>query len=66
MMLLFLIGTSGQLGDSSSDDCNGVIIALATLLVIAIIGLVISIVIIVILVVKLKQSRCVVTSIHSM
>ena len=54
-------------GDDS-DDNNGVIIALATVMVIAIIGLVISIVINVFLGVKLKQSRCVVTSsyIHSM
>ena len=51
---------------SSSDDNNGVIIALATVMVIAIIGLVISIVINVFVVRKLKQSRCVVTSIHSM
>ena len=52
-------------GDDS-DDNNGVITALATLLAIAVIGLVISIVINVFLVVQHKQSRCVVTSIHSM
>ena len=49
-----------------SDDNNGVIIALVTLLVIAVIGLVISVVINVFFVVQHKQSRCVVTSIHSM
>ena len=52
--------------DGSSDDNNGVIIALATLLAIAVIGLVISVVINVFLVVQRKQSRCVVTSIHCM
>ena len=51
-------------GDDS-DDINGVNIALATVMVIAVIGLVISIVINVIVIVKLKQSRCVVTSIQS-
>ena len=66
MMLLFLIVTSTHSSDSSSDDCNGVNIALVTLLVIAVIGLVISIVINVFVIRKLKQSRCVVTSIHSM
>ena len=50
----------------SSDDNAGVIIALATVMVIAIIGLVISIVINVCFVVQSKQSRYVVTSIHSM
>ena len=40
--------------------------ALAILLAIAVIGLVISVVIIIFFVVKLKQSRCVVTSIHCM
>ena len=52
--------------DSGSDDNNGVIIALATLLAIAVIGLVISVVINVFLVVQRKQSRCIVTSIHCM
>ena len=52
-------------GDNT-DDNNGVNIALATIMVIAIIGLVTSIVINVFVIVKLKQSRCVVTSIHSM
>ena len=62
-MLFINIGASS---DGSSDDNNGVIIALATLLAIAIIGLVISVVINVFLVVQHKQSRCVVTSIHCM
>ena len=52
--------------DSGSDDNNGAVIALATLLAIAVIGLVISVVINVFLVVQRKQSRCVVTSIHCM
>ena len=71
--VIVLIVTSSQPSDSSCDcscDCssddNGVIIALATLLAIAVIGLVISIVINVFFVVQRKQSRCVVTSIHSM
>ena len=41
------------------DDDNGLITALATLLVIAVIGLVISIVIIVFFVLQCKKSRCV-------
>ena len=49
-----------------SDDNNKVNIALVAIMIIGVIGLVISIVINVILAVKLKQSRCVVTSIHSM
>ena len=56
------------LEDKSGDDSdvnNGVIITLATLLVIAVIGLMISIVINVFFVVQRKQSRCVVTSIYS-
>ena len=65
MMSLFLIVTSSQSTDSCSDDCNGVNIALATVMAIAIIGLVISIVINVFVIRKLKQLRCVVTSIHS-
>ena len=60
---MFSVGASS---DGSSDDNNGVIIALATIATIAVIGLVISVVINVFLVVKLKQSRCVVTSIHCM
>ena len=51
-------------GDNT-DDNNGVNIALATIMVIAIIGLVTSIVINVFVIVKLKQARCVVTSILS-
>ena len=43
------------------DDDNGLVTVLATLLVIATIGLVISIVINVFLVVQRKKSRCVVT-----
>ena len=62
-ILLFSIEISN---DGSSDDNNGVIIALAALLAIAVIGLVISVVINVFLVVQRKQSRCVVTSIHCM
>ena len=42
IVLMVLLVTSS---DGSSDDCNGVNIALITLLVIAIIGLVISVVI---------------------
>ena len=56
------------LEDKSGDDSdvnNGVIITLATLLVIAVIGLMISIVINVFFVVQRKRSRCVVTSIYS-
>ena len=49
--------------EDDSDVNNGVIIGLATLLVIAVIGLVISIVVIVFFVVQRKRSRCVVTSI---
>ena len=56
----FSVETSFTCDDS--DDNNGVIIALATLLVIAIIGLVISIVVNVFLVVQRKKSRCVVSS----
>ena len=56
---MFLIEVSG---DSGSDDNNVVIIALATSLAIAVIGLVISVVINVI---QHKQSRCVVTSIYN-
>ena len=74
---LFLIGRSNDSscacdgdsdqsdGDSDqSDGNNGVTIALATLLIIAVIGLVISVVINVFFVVQNKQSRCVVTSIR--
>ena len=56
------------LEDKSGDDSDvniGVIIGLATLLVIAVIGLVTSIVINVFFIMQRKQSRCVVTSIHS-
>ena len=56
------------LEDKSGDDSdvnNGVIITLATLLVIAVIGLMISIVINVFFVVQRKRSRCVVTSMYS-
>ena len=60
VLLLFSIEISS---DGCSDDNNVVIIALATLLAIAVIGLVISVVI---NVVQRKQSRCVVTSIHCM
>ena len=58
----------GCYGDECDDsgDINGVITALVTLLVIAVIGLVISIVINVFFVVQCKQSRCVVTIMHSM
>ena len=63
--MAMLFSTGEKCGDDS-DDNNGVIIALATLLVIAIIGLVISIVVNVLFVVQRKQSRCVVTSMHSM
>ena len=55
--------TEEKCGDDS-DDNNGVITALATLMVIAVIGLVISVVINVLFVVQRKQSRCVVSSIH--
>ena len=60
LVLLFMVE---DLDDSENN--NGVIIALATLLVIVVIGLVISVVINVLFVVQRKQSRCVVTSIHS-
>ena len=60
-----LFSTEEKCEDDSYDN-NGVIIALATLLVIAIIGLVISIVFNILLVVQRKKSRCVVTSMHSM
>ena len=60
LVLLFLVE---DLDDSENN--NGVIIALTTLLVIVVIGLVISVVINVFFVVQRKQSRCVVTSIHS-
>ena len=60
-MLLLLEDKSGD----DSNDNNGVIIGLATLLVIAVIGLMISIVINVFFVVQRKRSRCVVTSIYS-
>ena len=53
---------SAEADSNDSDDNNGVIIALATVMAIAVIGLVISIVINVFIIVKLKQSRCVVTS----
>ena len=58
-LICFLIGANC---DSCSNDYNGIIIALATLLTIAIIGLVISVVINVFLVVQHKQSRFVVTN----
>ena len=59
MLLLSFIEISSN---SSSDDNNGVNIALATLLAISVIGLVISIVINVFFVVQHKQSRCVVVT----
>ena len=60
---MYIVLLEANCGDDS-DDNNGVITALATVMVIAVIGLVISIVINVFLGVKLKQSRCVVTSMH--
>ena len=61
----YIVSLEANNGDDS-DDSNGANTGLATVMVITIIGLVISIVINVFLGVKLKQSRCVVTSIHSM
>ena len=61
--LMILIDTCSN--SSSDDDSDGVNIVLAILLAIAMVGLVISIVINISLVIKHKQSRCVVTSIHS-
>ena len=62
---MYIVTTEANSGDDS-DDNNGAIGALATLLAIAVIGLVISAVINVFFVVQHKQSRCVVTGIHSM
>ena len=62
---MYIVSVEAKCSDDS-DDNNGVITALATVMVIAVIGLVISIVINVFLAVQRKQSRCVVTSIHSM
>ena len=61
--MLLLIDASS---DSSSNDSDGVDIVLAVLLGISVIVLVISIVINVCFVVQRKQSRCIVTSVHSM
>ena len=52
--------SDGSLNESTSDDNNGMIIALTTTLVIFLIGLVISVVINVFFVVKQKQSRYVI------
>ena len=49
--------SDGSLNDNCSDDNNGVIAALTTLLVITLIGLLISVVIIALFVVKHKQLR---------
>ena len=64
--MYIIASTEANCGDDS-DDNNGAITALTTIMVIAIIGLMISKVINVFLIgVKLKQSRCIVISIHSM
>ena len=62
-MANYIILTEATSSDDS-DDYDVVITALVTLLIIAVIGLVISIVINVFVIVKLKQPRCVVTTIH--
>ena len=68
VLVVFKIATcSSDCGsDGSSDDNNGAIIALAALFVIAVIGLIISVVIIIYVVMKLKQSRCDITSIATL
>ena len=64
-ILTKLFSIEANNGDDPDDD-NGVITGLATVMAIAVIGLVISFVINVFVIVKVKQSRCVVTSIDSM
>ena len=62
MLIFCVIVLIGASSDSSSDDNNGTIIALATILAIAVSGLVISVVINVFFIVQCKQSRYVTAS----
>ena len=66
LSIILIVTPNDSSSDGSLDDNNGVIIALAVLFAITVIGLVISVVINVFFVVQRKQSRCVVTGIHSM
>ncbi len=62
MLIFCVIVLIGASSDSSSDDNNGTIIALATILAIAVSGLVISVIINVFFIVQRKQSRYVIAS----
>ena len=66
IMILYSVVIDDNSSDSNLIDNHQMFISLAALLAISVIGLVTSMVINAFLVVRLKKSRCVVTSIHSM